>query len=225
MPGVRRQGEELRRRQGQRHEGREEGRCRSATPPSRWWPTPSGRPRPRSTRCRSSGTKARTPRSPAPAIADMLKAGLDAEQAFVGNQNGDAKAALAGAAKKVEAVYSYPVPEPRLHGADERHRALHARQVRGVGADAGRRRLVRGGARRLRPAGRQVRGLQDQPRRRLRPARRVPGLCASGGQHRQGDARHADQAALDRAKRTWCRAGTTRSCSASSSARSTRTTT
>jgi isoquinoline 1-oxidoreductase beta subunit len=41
-------------------------------------------------------------------IAEMLKAGLDAPQAFVGNQNGDAKAALAGAAKKIEAVYSYP---------------------------------------------------------------------------------------------------------------------
>jgi isoquinoline 1-oxidoreductase beta subunit len=41
-------------------------------------------------------------------IAEWLKAGLDAEQAFVGNQNGDIKAALAGAAKKVEAVYSYP---------------------------------------------------------------------------------------------------------------------
>jgi len=41
-------------------------------------------------------------------IAEILKAGLDAEQAFVGNQNGDAKAALAGAVKKVEAVYSYP---------------------------------------------------------------------------------------------------------------------
>ena len=41
-------------------------------------------------------------------IADMLKAGLDADQAFVGNQNGDAKAATAGAAKKVEAVYAYP---------------------------------------------------------------------------------------------------------------------
>ena len=46
-------------------------------------------------------------------IAEMLKDGLDAEQAFVGNQNGDAKAAIAGAAKKVEAVYAYPVPEPR----------------------------------------------------------------------------------------------------------------
>ena len=41
-------------------------------------------------------------------IADILQAGLSAEQAFVGNQNGDAKAALASAAKKVEAVYSYP---------------------------------------------------------------------------------------------------------------------
>src|SRR2546422_6349452 len=41
-------------------------------------------------------------------IAEMLKAGLDADQAFVGNQNGNAKDALAGAAKKVEAVYAYP---------------------------------------------------------------------------------------------------------------------
>ena len=41
-------------------------------------------------------------------IAEFLKAGLDAEQAIVGNQGGDVKAALAGAAKRVEAVYSYP---------------------------------------------------------------------------------------------------------------------
>ena len=41
-------------------------------------------------------------------IADMLQAGLDADQAFVANQNGDVKAAIAGAAKKVEAVYAYP---------------------------------------------------------------------------------------------------------------------
>ena len=41
-------------------------------------------------------------------IAAWLKEGLDAEQAFVGNQNGDAKAAIAAAAKKVEAVYAYP---------------------------------------------------------------------------------------------------------------------
>jgi isoquinoline 1-oxidoreductase subunit beta len=41
-------------------------------------------------------------------IAEWLKAGLDAEQAFVGNQSGDVKAALASAVKKVEAIYSYP---------------------------------------------------------------------------------------------------------------------
>jgi isoquinoline 1-oxidoreductase beta subunit len=41
-------------------------------------------------------------------IAEWLKAGLDAEQAFVGNENGDAKAAIAAAAKKVEAIYAYP---------------------------------------------------------------------------------------------------------------------
>jgi len=41
-------------------------------------------------------------------IAEKLKAGLDAEQGFVGNKAGDAKAALASAAKKVEAVYAYP---------------------------------------------------------------------------------------------------------------------
>ena len=41
-------------------------------------------------------------------IAAMLEEGLKAEQGFVGNQNGDVKAALANAAKKVEAVYSYP---------------------------------------------------------------------------------------------------------------------
>jgi isoquinoline 1-oxidoreductase beta subunit len=41
-------------------------------------------------------------------IAAWLKEGLDADTGLVGNKTGDAKAALAGAAKKVEAVYSYP---------------------------------------------------------------------------------------------------------------------
>ena len=41
-------------------------------------------------------------------IAEVLKEGLSAEQAFVHNQNGDAKTAIAGAAKKIEAVYAYP---------------------------------------------------------------------------------------------------------------------
>jgi isoquinoline 1-oxidoreductase beta subunit len=41
-------------------------------------------------------------------IAAMLTEGLDAQQAFVGNQAGDVKAAVARAAKKIEAVYGYP---------------------------------------------------------------------------------------------------------------------
>jgi isoquinoline 1-oxidoreductase subunit beta len=41
-------------------------------------------------------------------IAQFLKEGLDADQAFVGNKSGDAKGALAGAAKVIEATYSYP---------------------------------------------------------------------------------------------------------------------
>jgi isoquinoline 1-oxidoreductase beta subunit len=41
-------------------------------------------------------------------IAATLKAGLDAEQAVVGNAHGDAKAAIAGAVRKLEAVYAYP---------------------------------------------------------------------------------------------------------------------
>src|SRR6202040_1993650 len=39
-------------------------------------------------------------------IAEWLKEGLEPEEAFAGNQNGDAKAAPAGAAKRVDAVYS-----------------------------------------------------------------------------------------------------------------------
>jgi isoquinoline 1-oxidoreductase beta subunit len=42
------------------------------------------------------------------AFAAVLKEALDAPQAVVGNQNGDARAAIASAARKIEAVYSYP---------------------------------------------------------------------------------------------------------------------
>ena len=42
------------------------------------------------------------------AFAQVLKAGLDAPEAVVGNSNGDAKAALASATRKLEAVYAYP---------------------------------------------------------------------------------------------------------------------
>ncbi len=41
-------------------------------------------------------------------VAAWLKEGLDAPEAVVGNKAGDVKQALAGAARKIEAVYSYP---------------------------------------------------------------------------------------------------------------------
>ena len=41
-------------------------------------------------------------------ISAMLAEGLTSAQAFVGNQAGDAKAAIAAAPKKIEATYSYP---------------------------------------------------------------------------------------------------------------------
>jgi len=41
-------------------------------------------------------------------VAATLKAALDAPEAVVGNANGDAKAAIASSARKIEAVYSFP---------------------------------------------------------------------------------------------------------------------
>jgi len=41
-------------------------------------------------------------------IAEFIKGGLDAEQAFVGNEKGDVKQAIANAAKRVDAVYAFP---------------------------------------------------------------------------------------------------------------------
>ena len=41
-------------------------------------------------------------------VAATLRAGLDAPQAAVGNENGDARAALASAARKIMADYAYP---------------------------------------------------------------------------------------------------------------------
>ncbi len=41
-------------------------------------------------------------------IAAVLKAGLDAPDAIMGNENGDARKAIAASTRKVEAVYSYP---------------------------------------------------------------------------------------------------------------------
>jgi isoquinoline 1-oxidoreductase beta subunit len=41
-------------------------------------------------------------------FAQVLRAALDAPEAVVGNSNGDARTAIAGSARRIEAVYSYP---------------------------------------------------------------------------------------------------------------------
>ena len=95
-------------------------------------------------------------------IAKWLAEGLDnAQPAFVGNQNGDAKAAIASAAKKVEAVYNYPYQN---HAAMEplNATALYTPDKCEVWTrNAERRSRVRRGAGSLRPARGEMRGAQD----------------------------------------------------------------
>ena len=143
LPGVRRQGEELRRRQGREACRASRRSCRSATTRSRSWPTRGGRPRPRSTRCRSSGTPAGTRRSHSATIAELLKEGLDAEQGVRRQQERRRQSRHRRRGEEGRSRLQLSVPEPRLHGADERHRALYGRQVRGLVRHAERRRRVR----------------------------------------------------------------------------------
>ena len=74
-----------------------------------------------------------------------------------------------------------PLPEPRLHGADELHGQGVGGQVRGMGRHAGRRGVAGRCGGGLRRAARQVRGVQGAPGRRLRPTRRLPGLRHASG--------------------------------------------
>ena len=113
-------------------------------------------------------------------IAKWLEEGLDpAQPAFVGNSNGDAKAAIAGAAKKIEAVYNYPYQN---HAALEplNATALYTpdRCEVWTGTQDGELAFRRSSG--LRPAPRQMRCPQGDARRRLRPSHRAR-LCPAGG--------------------------------------------
>ena len=71
-------------------------------------------------------------------IAEFLKTGLDAEQAFVGNENGDAKQAMP-APPKVEAIYTFPYQHHATMEPMNTTALYKRRPVRNVGADAKRR--------------------------------------------------------------------------------------
>ena len=107
-PVIRRQAEELRRRQDRRHEGRQEGRAGRRH---------RGRRRrrhlvARQDRARRAADRLgrRRERQGVERVDRQMarRKASTPSTAFVGNKNGDAKAAIAGAAKKVEAVYTYP---------------------------------------------------------------------------------------------------------------------
>jgi isoquinoline 1-oxidoreductase beta subunit len=91
-------------------------------------------------------------------IAKWLEEGLDpAQPAFAGNTNGDVKAAIAGAARKIEAVYDYPYQN---HAALEplNATALYTPdKCEGVDRHPGWRTCFHGGRSGLRPAPRQMR--------------------------------------------------------------------
>ena len=127
----------------------------------------------------------------------MLKAGLDAEQAFVGNKNGDAQGGARRRGEEGRGGLRLSVPEPREHGADERDGALDAGRAARSGAPTqnGEAALAAAAEAAGLPADK-CDVLQDASRRRLRPARRCHDYVTPGGADRQADAGHAGQADL-----------------------------
>ena len=105
--GQRRQGEELRRRQGRHMPGVKKvvkvGDTGVAVVADTYWHAKTALAALPVEWDLGEGAKASSA-----TIAEFLKEGLTAEQAFVGNKTGDAKAAIAGAPRKFEQVYSYP---------------------------------------------------------------------------------------------------------------------
>ena len=128
-------------------------------------------------------------------ITAMLKEGLDAEEAFVGNKAGDAQKAIDGAAKKVEAVYSFPY-QHHVTMEPMNATALYTADKCEVwcGTQNGEAALAAASEAAGLPVAKcEVYKLHAG--RRLRPARPLR-LCAPGRARRQGDAGHAGQADL-----------------------------
>ena len=106
-------------------------------------------------------------------FAEVMKAGLDAKDAAVGNEVGDARAAIAAAPRKIEAVYSYPHQNhATMEAMNATARWTPERCEVWTPTQNGEAALAAASEGR-RPAAREVRGLQAAPGRRLRPPRRT----------------------------------------------------
>ena len=196
LPGVRRQGEELRGRQGHRHAWRPaRGAGRRFRGGRRGRHVVAGQDRAR----RAAHRLGRGPERPGverhhrrdaegrPRCRSGLRAQPERRREGGHRRRGE----------EGRGGVRLSLPEPRADGADERHGEVHAGSLRGLGPDAERRGRVRGHDGRLRSPRREVRGLQDQSRRRIRAARGVPRLRDPGRPDRQADAGHAGEAPVD----------------------------
>ncbi len=173
LPGVRRQAQELRRGRDRKTPRRQESGARSATARSPWWPTPGGAPKARSTPCPSTGTTARTTRRPAQASSADPEGragrarGHRRQPATATRKRRAGRRPGASSKRCTPTRYqNHATMEPMNATAQwtpERCEVWTPTQ-NGEAALAA---CVGSG----RPAQRAVRGLQDPPGRRLRPAR------------------------------------------------------
>ncbi len=144
MPGVRRQGGQLQRRQGQGGPRRDARRADQRRHRRRRRRT-TGRRRRARRRSRSRGTKGRWRSCRAPRSRSSY-AELAQQPGKVARNDGNAEAALDPRARSdrtagahVRARVRSAVPRPRVHGADELHGRRAGRQLRRLRADASRR--------------------------------------------------------------------------------------
>ena len=198
MPGVRRQGEELRRRQGRRHEGRQEGRAGRRDRASRSSPTPGGRPRPRSTRCRSSGTKAPNAKVSSASIAEMAQ-GRARRRAGLRRQPERRRQGRHRQARPRRSRRSTPIPYQN-HACMEPMNATAlytADKCEVWGPTQNGEAALRGGRGSVRPAGRQsATSTRSISAAASAGAARSTTTSRQAVLHRQADAGHAGEAAL-----------------------------